>query len=81
MNPPNYLPAFLYKAYFLVPEFSETLEAQGIEGYFYCIQVLPKACEGPAEEEQKMYLHSDQPQIQVSFLPFLGVQAGLEKQL
>lgn len=41
---------YLYKAYFLVPEFSETLEAQGIEGYFYCIQVLPKACEGPIKE-------------------------------
>lgn len=77
-----------------------------MEGYFYRIQVLPKAHEGakreaarndtmfekhhcaifsseslPAEEEQKRYFHSVQPQIQGSFPPFLGAQVGQEKQL
>lgn len=81
MNPPNYLPVFLYKACFLVPESSEILEGWGTAGYFCCIQVLSKAYEGPAEEELKMYFHSVQPQIQGSFPLFLEVQVGLEKQL
>jgi len=81
MNPPNYLPAFLYQACFLVPESSEILEGWGFEGYFYCIQVPPKAYEGAAEEEQKRYFHSVQPQTQGSFPPFLGAQVGREKQL
>lgn len=97
---------YLYQACFLGPESSEILEGWGIEGYFYCIQVLPKAYEGPrreeainytmfekchrailssqilpAEEEQKRYFRSVQPQIQGSFPPFLAVQVGLEKLL
>lgn len=41
---------YLYQACFLGPESSEILEGWGIEGYFYCIQVLPKAYEGPRRE-------------------------------
>lgn len=49
------LKMYLYKAYFLVPESSEILEVWRIEGYFYCIQVLPKAYEGPIREEAINY--------------------------
>lgn len=44
------LKMYLYKACFSVPETSETLEGWGIEGYFYCTQVPPKAYEGPGRE-------------------------------
>lgn len=49
------LKMYLYKAYFLVPGSSEILEGWGIEGYFYCIQVLPKAYEGPIREDAINY--------------------------
>lgn len=44
------LKMYLYKACSLVPESSVILEGWRFEGYFYCIQVLPKAYEGARRE-------------------------------
>lgn len=49
------LKTYLYKACFSVPESSGTLEGWGIEGYFYCTQVPPKAYEGPRREAAVNY--------------------------